>query len=264
MKIYLLALISLIGSIACGQTKEVKGYANGGIEKYFVLKSDGKTKEGEYKLVGGGTNALPMAEGYYHNDLKDSVWKYYSEGSLVSEGRYKSGMKVGIWTGYTRGYERLKYDFDKEEMLTYIPALLDTIQVFKTVAPAVSGSVLERRPIYLNGTQTIAAFLMRKIRYPAMAREAGKQGEVIVSFIINENGNATDYKIENKLGNGIDEEVLNVFKQLPGDWVPGRLNNKTVAVQCEIPLVFEINKPRDAPHQPNQIVISVFGVLVVR
>jgi hypothetical protein len=50
------------------------------------------------------------------------------------------------------------------------------------------------------------------------------------------------------------------MKQNNGAWVPAILKGKPMAVECEIPIVFELNKPMDLPHRPNQLVIRATGV----
>jgi TonB family protein len=193
-----------------------------------------------------------MVEGFYHQNLKDGAWSFYSGGALVAGGNYKEGKKVGVWTGYTRGFERLKYDFTENRLLAYIPAGTDTVFAVKS---ANTTALVERRPIYINGTPTMAGFLSRNIRYPAVARENRRQGEVIISVLIDEDGCATDYIVTNSFDKQIEEEVLRAFKLLDGEWTPGFVNGKPVATVIEIPVLFEINKPDDTPHKPNQIII---------
>ncbi|MBD1385365.1 hypothetical protein IDJ75_08760 [Mucilaginibacter rigui] len=157
MKPKLLALFLLISVGVSAQTKQVShsDYFIGQKEIYSVLTADKTVREGEYKLFGTNGKATLLVEGYYHNNLKDSTWKYYSQGQLVSEGQYKNGGKAGVWTGYTRGFERLKYDFDKQQLINYVPNPLDSVQQFSVINVTGTDTILDRTPIFING---MAAF----------------------------------------------------------------------------------------------------------
>ena len=253
MKLKLLALSLLVAAKMYGQSKMVTSNQYGRNEVYYVSENDANIREGKYGRFTGGVNPIPIVEGFYHQNLKDGTWSFYSGGgALVAEGKYKEGKKVGVWTGYTRGFERVKYDFTDNQLLAYIPAGTDTVFLVKA---ANSTAAIERRPVYINGIPTIVAFLSRNIRYPAVARENRKQGEVIVNVLIDESGHAVDYNISKPFDNQIDEEVLRAFKLLDGEWLPGFVKGKPVATVVEVPVVFEINKPDNTPHKPNQIII---------
>jgi hypothetical protein len=51
-------------------------------ERYSVLKSDTSIKEGKYEAWNLFDKEL-ICEGYYKNNLKDSVWRYYSTGGFL-------------------------------------------------------------------------------------------------------------------------------------------------------------------------------------
>jgi TonB family protein len=256
MKIKLLAL-ALIATIKVNaQTKQVESY-NKDIDKtevYMVSGIDTGSKEGAFKQY-QGIGKVISTDGYYHNNLKDSLWKYYYREDLVAEGHYKADKKTGVWTGYTRGFERLKYDFTTRELLLYVPATIDTVQTFRAISSS-ADTIFDRRPIYINGMLGFANNLLRQIRYPAIARESNKVGEVIIAFTIDEEGNATNFTVKKKLGYGLEDEVLRVIKQNDGVWVPAILKGKPVAVQCEIPILFELGDPDNSiRYKPNQIII---------
>ena len=256
MKSKLLAL-ALIATIKVNaQTKQVE-YHNidaDMIETFTVSNVDTNSREGAFKQV-PRLGSATLTEGYYHNNLKDSVWKYYYREDLVAEGHYKTGKKAGIWTGYTRGFERLKYDFTKQVLSLYVPATIDTVQTFRAISSS-ADTIFDRRPIYINGMLAFANNLLRQIRYPAIARESNKVGVVVIAVKIDEEGNTTNFVIKKKLGYGLEDEALRVIKQNNGAWVPAILKGKPVAVQCEIPILFELGDPDNSTrYKPNQIII---------
>jgi TonB family protein len=265
MKPKLLILTMLFAIKLYGQTKMVSKHERWRYEDYYVSETDTDIREGKYQRTTGGNNPTPMVAGYYHENLKDSTWTYYSGANRVAEGSYKAGKKSGVWTGYTRGFERLKYDFTANALLAYVQAPIDTVFHFSPVAKAAATDSV-RRPIYINGLQTMVLFLGREIHYPAVARETNKQGELLVSLLIDENGHTSHVSIKTGLSPQLDEEVLRVFDLLEGEWVPGLLNGKPAAMEIEIPVLFELGKPFDTPHKANQLIIvrGALGVIRIR
>jgi TonB family protein len=267
MKINLLALALLTTINVYGQTKKIShfDFKIAKKEVYYVLKSDKSFREGEYKAFRSDASASALlVEGYYHNNKKDSTWKYYSGGQLVAQGNYTNGEKTGTWAGYTRGFERLKYDFDKQELLTYIPNPLDTAQWNGIITAANPDVVLDRLPIYINGMAAFNRSAQWSIRYPAAAREARKQGEVMVTFTIDEKGKPGNYRVKTKLGYELEATALNAIKNIDGEWLPGTIKGKPVPVQCEISVLFAISSGEDIIAKPNQIVILVMGVTALK
>ena len=83
-------------------------------------------------------------------------------------------------------------------------------------------------------------FISRHIHYPAMAREQGIQGTVVVQFIIASDGQLKDIHVIGKSpGGGLAEEALRVVKQMPS-WIPGKQNGRNVPVQYNLPIRFTL------------------------
>ena len=226
-------------------------------EVYTV--SNNNIKEGAFRQT-APFGTITLTEGYYHNNLKDSVWKYYYQQALVAEGHYSADKKAGVWIGYTRGFERLRYNFTTHELTQYVPSKIDSVQTVSVINSTDNKSP-DRKPIYINGMQTFAHSLITGIFYPAFARENRKEGEVVISFDIDEDGNAGNYMSRTTLGYGLEDVALRMIKRYnTGAWVPAISDGKRVAVRFEIPVLFELDKPMDTPHKPNQIVIRANGV----
>jgi TonB family protein len=207
-----------------------------------------------------GNISLPIAEGYYHNNQRDSLWKYYRGKQLVAEGNYKAGEKAGTWMGFSPEGLRLRYSYTSKSLLYYNPTAADTTTIFKVISNG-ADTVLDRLPICFNGMNTVIFTLARNIRYPAYARQANKQGGVLLTFTIDENGIAGNYAVKNSPGFDIDAEVLKAIKLSEGDWLPGIIKGKPVAVKCEIPILFVINPPDDAQFKGYQVIIAAHSVI---
>lgn len=263
MKRLLLSITILLTLSATAQIKKVSraDYNTWSKEVFYVLKSDKNIREGEYqKSSASGSHSELLVVGHYHNNQRDSVWKFYSGGNLVAQGSYKNDEKVGDWIGYTRGFERLKYDFNKDAIVSYINNPGDSAQTSVIITEANPGVVLDRLPIYVNGIASLFRNISNSVKYPAQAREAHKQGEVIIAFNIDEKGNAKDYVAKTKLGYGLEPAALNAVKNVLGEWVPALISGKPTSVQCELSFLFAIGFETPLNTKNSQIIIQAAGV----
>ena len=98
--------------------------------------------------------------------------------------------------------------------------------------------VIEKNPQFPGGNQELSNFLSKTILYPSQALKEGIQGQVIVSFIVNEQGYIRNPKIEKGIGSGLDEEALRVVLKMPR-WEPGIQGGEPIAVQYNLPITFQ-------------------------
>ncbi|MEY4134579.1 MAG: hypothetical protein RL386_929, partial [Bacteroidota bacterium] len=86
-------------------------------------------------------------------------------------------------------------------------------------------------------------FIYSNIHYPAVARENGVEGNVVVQFVVNTDGSATDLKIVRDIGGGCGEEALRVVELmnvLKDKWVPGKQRGRPVRVMFTLPIRFKL------------------------
>lgn len=209
---------------------------------YHVLKSDKSIKEGSYTEYNHFRNRL-VCEGFYKNNLKDSLWKYYDFSSKVAEtGYYKSGKKTGIWTvNNFKGKPEITYDYSNKKLLTYNP-----VQPNAIVQQVISGHdtlnvKFDQPAIYMDGVTGFYRILAQNIRYPAKAREDNIQGSVFIAFTVDSVGMVSNFRVKKSIGGGCDEEALRVVKMIDGDWLPAVLNGKPVTVEYAIPVSFTLS-----------------------
>ena len=98
---------------------------------------------------------------------------------------------------------------------------------------------VEQVPEFPGGLDKFGAYLSKSIRYPAVARENGTQGRVIVTFVVERDGALTDIKVTRGIGSGCDEEAVRVLKNSP-HWKPGIQNGRPVRVQYSVPISFTL------------------------
>ena len=86
-------------------------------------------------------------------------------------------------------------------------------------------------------------FLYSNIKYPAIARENGIEGQVVVSFVVEKDGTITDPKVVRDPGAGLGKEatrVVDMMGKLPEKWTPGQQRGNPVRVQFILPVKFEL------------------------
>jgi TonB family protein len=245
MKLPLLLITVLIPAALFAQTTRRTNEDLNTKEVFYVLKSDKNIKEGTYFRYTNFGNKL-VCEGFYKNNLKDSLWKYYSfrvENKLSASGSYKSDKRVGLWNFYTyTGDLRLQYDYTDKKVLFVKGSSRDSSAKFNVISGADTvKTLLERPPIFLESDEGFGRPLFTGLRYPLDAKNANIQGKVLIAFTIDQNGNVSNYRVKKELGYGCDEEALNAVKRLTAEWLPGMLNGNPVVVEYEIPISFTLS-----------------------
>lgn len=114
------------------------------------------------------------------------------------------------------------------------------IQQEEEVAEDVIFTVVEDNPTFPGGETALMRYLSDNMRYPTMAREAGIQGTVFVTFVVERDGSVTDVRILRGIGGGCDEEAVRVVRNMP-KWAPGRQRGQAVRVQFNLPIRFVLN-----------------------
>lgn len=98
---------------------------------------------------------------------------------------------------------------------------------------------VEEMPAYPGGDEALLTFISGKIQYPEIARRAGVEGRVFVSFVVEKNGEVTEVKLQKGIGAGCDEEAVRVIKMM-GKWKPGKQNGRPARVRIIVPILFKL------------------------
>ena len=106
-------------------------------------------------------------------------------------------------------------------------------------------TVVDVMPQYPGGDRELLKFIAQSIKYPTDAQEAGVQGRVICSFVVDKKGNIVEPKIIRGIDPSLDAEALRVIGMMPR-WTPGRQDGKAVRVLYTVPITFrlQLNKNR--------------------
>ena len=125
----------------------------------------------------------------------------------------------------------LEVDEDTEiEIIEEVEEEVEEEQIF---------TIVEDMPTFPGGDEALFRYLSENIDYPAMAADAGIQGVVYVSFVVDKDGQVKDVKVLRGIGGGCDKEAIRVVKSMP-KWAPGRQRGKSVKVQYNLPVRFRL------------------------
>ncbi len=82
-------------------------------------------------------------------------------------------------------------------------------------------------------------FIYGNIKYPAIARENGVEGMVVVKFVVEKDGTITQAEVVREIGAGCGAEALRVVNMMP-KWEPGKQRGRAVRVQFNLPVKFKL------------------------
>ena len=126
------------------------------------------------------------------------------------------------------------------------PASIDEIQVVGySSAPKAEEQgeifqVVEEQPMFPGGMEEMMKFLQQNIKYPIEAQEQGKQGRVIVQFVVNKDGSISNDSVIRSVDPLLDAEALRVVRSMP-NWKPGKQRGKEVRVRFTLPVSFRLS-----------------------
>ncbi len=100
---------------------------------------------------------------------------------------------------------------------------------------------VEEQPSFPGGLAEFGKYLSKNINYPDMARANEISGKVIVSFVVEKNGDLSNIKVLRGIGGGCDEEAVRVLKKAPA-WKAGKQNGQPVRVAYTVPIMFNLER----------------------
>ena len=100
--------------------------------------------------------------------------------------------------------------------------------------------VAEKMPEFPGGNGAVAEYVRENMKYPAIAKEKGTQGRVIVQFVVNKKGKIVSPKVARSVDPDLDKEALRLIKSMP-DWIPGTQGGKAVDVKYTLPVSFRLD-----------------------
>lgn len=109
----------------------------------------------------------------------------------------------------------------------------------QNVKSTISYEEVEVKPEYPGGMGELSKLMKSNLLYPLISFENGVQGEVLVQFVIDKEGNVEEVTVSKGVDPYLDAEALRVIKMMP-KWKPGKHEGKEVNVKCTIPVGFRL------------------------
>lgn len=98
---------------------------------------------------------------------------------------------------------------------------------------------LQKLPAFPGGEQELRKYLTENTQYPRLARENKIQGNVALTFVIDEVGQISDVTILRDIGGGCSKEAVRIVNSMPC-WSPGEANGNPVKVRFTLPVRFKL------------------------
>lgn len=259
--LFILPVILFIREACAQDTTYHKTLSNNNFIGYVIDTYRVQTADSlGYKIMEYSTGRELLMEG--HSTKRDTLFReglfrYYREGVLVSEGIYRNDKPVGEWRDlYSDGKTRVVRNYNSkgkyhgmftvyypDESLrrsdSYKNGKLKQGKCFTASGADTAWFAYEIYPEFPGGDRKRLEYLVNTVEYPKAAREAGIQGIVYVTFVVEKDGTISDVKILRGVHPLLDEETLRVIRGMP-HWKPGLLDGKPVKVQFNMPLKFTL------------------------
>ena len=102
-------------------------------------------------------------------------------------------------------------------------------------------TLVEEMPEFPGGSEALFAYMGKQTRYPEDAKEAGVQGKVFLSFVVELNGSISNVQVLRGAYPSLDQEAIRVVKAMPS-WSPGKQNGKPCRTKYNLPFAFVLAK----------------------
>lgn len=117
--------------------------------------------------------------------------------------------------------------------------------IIETPKPAdeepVEPFAVHKMPSFPGGEAEMFKWIYKNMVYPEMAREAGTEGSVVLTFVVGKDGSITDIAVVKTPAGGsvLGKEATRVVKLMP-KWSPGEANGHPVKVRFTLPIRFSL------------------------
>lgn len=92
---------------------------------------------------------------------------------------------------------------------------------------------------FSGGIAACMKYIADNFRYSNIQGDCSIQGKIVVSFIVNEDGNLNDIKVKKSVYSDLDQEAVRVVKSMP-KWIPAKQNGKAVKSKYTLPVYIHV------------------------
>ncbi len=167
-----------------------------------------------------------------------SYW--YPNGTVCREATYKNGMLQGAESiYYPNGQLKRKLMWDQDTLVSGTFFNEDGTPKTEVYQEDMYSTEWRVPPAFPGGSDSLNLFFWRTIHYPPEARENNIQGTVLVSFVVERNGDVVDARVQEAVSPLLDKEALRLVRMMPR-WLPARVNGIPVRVRYVFPVTFRL------------------------
>lgn len=142
------------------------------------------------------------------------------------------GVKIGVWEYYHPNGQ-----LSAREEYTDSGSLSRSVYMNPDGSQSDDSDDTERMPRYPDGEAALMKFLGENIVYPVSDRNAGRSGEVQISFVVGRDGQPAEPRVERTESPAMSAECLRLIGIMPS-WIPGRAHNRYEEVRYFLPVRF--------------------------
>lgn len=166
-------------------------------------------------------------------------WRYIPNNTIIHSESYREGAPVGLWiTANKNG--KVEKELDYRFTLRYTNDSCSSGYRYRfgdTLVARVPGVFVAPK---LKGYKDLTDMLVKSIRYPDPAREAGIEGRVILTMKLTEQGKLADIMVLKGTDKVLDAEAARLFFK-PLEWTPATLDGKPIALCITCPITFRLD-----------------------
>lgn len=98
---------------------------------------------------------------------------------------------------------------------------------------------VEKAPEYVGGPDAFARCISENLLYPQEAIARRVQGRVMLSFVVEVDGELVDFQVIRDLGFGCDSAAIKAV-QACSKWAPGTIGGQAVRTKMSVPVEFRL------------------------
>jgi len=168
---------------------------------------------------------------YYIQDIS-------SNGQIMQEGSSETIfplIKTGKWIRYSFDNYKISEDFyEKNKLIRNTRFTREGKEDIQNVF-----YLAEEMPNYGNTSfKDFTELFLTRLQYPRNAAENGIQGEILIEFVITEDGRMERFQFLRKANDILNVEAIKTLMTFNEKWTPGKINGKPVNVLYSLPVNF--------------------------
>lgn len=101
-------------------------------------------------------------------------------------------------------------------------------------------ALVQEPPQFPGGMGQLTRYVTTNRRYAPAARRAKREGRVLLSFIINEQGAIEAIRLIKRADPALDAEARRLVSRMP-QWIPGKIDGQAVACRYNLPVHFALS-----------------------